>query len=159
MHLPPFGEIYLSPSAHIPMPAFLASASAFQYGSRLSPSACLGMKHGRRLGGPWHRFAEEQIAGFNQSQGFVVHVEYQDVDVFVNKGSETVAVEVESLSGTKDFVSAVSNVMKAIRIADRVEVIVKDNTSTNKLQQHIWKSPLRTYRSLSIRLLEEHISK
>ena len=44
-------------------------------------------------------------------------------------------------------------------VADRVEVIVKDNASANKLQQHIWESPLRSYRSLSIRLLEEHISK
>jgi hypothetical protein len=101
----------------------------------------------------------EQIAGFYQSQGFVVRVEYRDVDVFVHKGSETVAVEVESLCGTKDYVSAVSNVMKANRIADRVEVIVKDNAGANKLQQHIWESPLRSYRSLSIRLLEEHISK
>ena len=117
------------------------------------------MKDGLRLGGPWHRLAVEQIAGFYQSQGFVVRVEYRDVDVFVHKGSETVAVEVESLCGTKDYVSAVSNVMKATRIADRVEVIVKDNAGANKLQQHIWESPLRSYRSLSIRLLEEHISK
>jgi hypothetical protein len=119
----------------------------------------LGIPDGRRLGGPWHRLAVEQIAGFYKGQGFVVRVEYQDVDVFVDKGSETVAVEVESLSGTKDYVSAVSNVMKATRIADRVEVVVKDNASANKLQQHIWESPLRSYRGLSIRLLEEHISK
>jgi hypothetical protein len=44
-------------------------------------------------------------------------------------------------------------------VANRVEVIVNDNTSANKLQQHIWESPLRSYRSFSIRLLEEHISK
>jgi hypothetical protein len=48
-----------------------------------------------------------------------------------NKGSETVAVEVGSPFGTKDYVSAVSSVMKATRIADRVVVIVKDSASAN----------------------------
>ena len=36
-----------------------------------------------------------------------------------------------------------------------LEVVVKDNASANKLQRHIWESPLKSYRGLSIRLLEE----
>jgi hypothetical protein len=119
----------------------------------------LGMRDGRRLGGPWHRLTVKDVVKFYQAQGFIVRVEHQDIDVFVDKGSETVAVEVESLSGTKDYVNAVANVMKASRLADRVEVVVKDRQSANKLQGYIWESPLKSYRGLSIRLLEEHSSK
>jgi len=45
----------------------------------------------------------QDVVRFYEAQGFIVHVEYRDIDVFVDKGSETVAVEVESLSGTKDY--------------------------------------------------------
>ena len=73
----------------------------------MSPITPKGKKDGRRLGGPWHRLAVQDVVRFYEAQGFIVHVEYRDIDVFVDKGSETVAVEVESLSGTKDYVNAV----------------------------------------------------
>ena len=40
----------------------------------------LGMRDGRRLGGPWHRLAVQDVVKFYEGQGFIVYVEYQDLD-------------------------------------------------------------------------------
>jgi hypothetical protein len=111
----------------------------------------------KRLGGEWHRSAVQKVAGHYREQGFVVHEEYRDIDVFVDRGSEEVAVEVESLSGTKDYVHAVSNALKALRRADRLEIVVKDRASGKKLKEALNRSPLKSSRAIKIRLLDEYV--
>jgi hypothetical protein len=105
----------------------------------------------KRLDGDQRAFRDIMVQDLFQP------LKMNDSSLGVDKGSETVAVEVESLSGTKDCVNAVANVMKAARLADRVEVVVKNRQRANKLQRYLWESPLRSYRGLTIRLLKEYI--
>ena len=96
------------------------------------------------------------IAAHYGNMGFITLLEFRDVDLFVDKGSEKVAVEVESLSETKDYVRAVHNILKASRIADRVESVVENKKKARKLKEAVQNSPLKSYRGLSIKLPEEY---
>ena len=71
------------------------------------------------------------------------------------KKGERVAIEVESLSGTKDVVHAVSNVRKALRLADRVECIVRNKKSARTLMETLKKSPIekKEFRLVKIRVI------
>ena len=112
---------------------------------------------GKRLGGEWHRSVVSKVAAYYREKGFIVHEEYRDIDVFVDKGSEKVAVEVESLSGTKDYVHAVSNAVKASRLADRVEIVVKDKASARKLNKALKESPLKNFGGIKIKLISNYV--
>ncbi|MBW2208302.1 MAG: ATP-binding protein [Deltaproteobacteria bacterium] len=114
----------------------------------------------RRLGGKWHRSAVQRIASHYEAQGYRVRLEYRDIDVYAEKNGERVAIEAESLSGTKDVVHAVSNVRKALRLADRVESVVKDKASAKKLQDALRNSPLqpKDFGRVKIRLIGSYNS-
>jgi hypothetical protein len=115
------------------------------------------LEDARRLGGDWHRSAVDAVASHYESQGFIVRKEYRDIDVFVDKGSEELAIEVESLEGTKDYVHAAHNALKALRRADRLEIVVKDNASARKLKKALGRSPLRSSRAIKIMLLDKYV--
>jgi DNA-binding MarR family transcriptional regulator len=112
----------------------------------------------RRLGGKWHRKAVDIVAAYYQAKGFFVRLEYRDVDVFVDMGTETVAVEVEALLSGRgaDIAQAISNALKASKIANRIEMVVRNKTSGEKLIKALIFSPLKSYNGLTIRLLDEY---
>jgi predicted transcriptional regulator len=111
----------------------------------------------KRLGGEWHRTTAEAVASYYKELGYLVRFEYRDIDVFAEKGKEKIAIEVESLSSTKDYIKAVTNALKALRRADRLEIVVKDRASGKKLKEALSRSPLKSSRSIiRIRLLEEY---
>lgn len=111
----------------------------------------------RRLGGAWHRSAVKKVVKCYSDMDYTVRREYRDMDVFVDKGSEKLAVEVESLSGSKDYVHAVSNAYKALRRADRVEIVVKDKASAKKLLGALMESPVKpVIDRVNIRLLDDY---
>jgi len=110
----------------------------------------------RRLGGEWHRGTVETIARLMESRGFIALREYHGVDLLIKKGSESVAYEIETLKTTKDLVHAVQNALKASKVADRVEMVVKDRTAKRKLREAISQSIMRNYRCLKIQLPDEY---
>jgi hypothetical protein len=78
---------------------------------------------------------------------------YRDIDVFVENGSEKFAVEVESLSGTKDVVHAVQNAAKALKLAGRLEIVVKNRQVAERLKRALMQSPLKNDREINPKLL------
>jgi hypothetical protein len=112
----------------------------------------------RRLGGQWHRSAVQQVASYYRNREYRVRIEYRDIDVFVNKGSEKIAIEVESLSGTKDLVNAVQNAIKALRLADRLEVVVKNRQAATRLKKALNQSPLNSFKRIKIYQLDHYKS-
>lgn len=112
----------------------------------------------RRLGGEWHQDAVYKIAAHYRDLRYDVRLEYRDVDVYAEKLGEKIAIEVESLSGTKDLVQAVWNIHKALKLADRVESVVKDNQAAKKLKEALKKSPLekKDFDRHKVRLLSNY---
>jgi predicted transcriptional regulator len=110
----------------------------------------------RRLGGKWHQSAVTTVARYYQSRDFRVRLEYRDVDVFVDRGSEKIAIEVESLSGTKDIVNAVQNAIKALWLADRLEIVVKNRQAGTRLKKALNQSPLKNDRKIKIYQLDHY---
>jgi hypothetical protein len=104
----------------------------------------------RRLGGKWHRSAVNAVARYYRARDYRVRLEYRDVDVFVDKDLEKIAIEVESLSGTKDLVNAVQNAIKALKLAERLEIVVKNKESAKRLMKALKQSPLKDIRRIKI---------
>jgi hypothetical protein len=104
----------------------------------------------RRLGGKWHQSAVNTVARHYRARDYRVRLEYRDVDVFADKGSEKVAVEVESLSGTKDLVNAVQNAIKALKLTNRLEIVVKNIEAAKKLGEALNQSPLKNMGRIKI---------
>jgi hypothetical protein len=112
----------------------------------------------RRLGGKWHRSAVNALARYYRARDFRVRLEYRNVDVFADKGSEKIAVEVESLSGTKDLVNAVQNAIKALKLADRLEIVVKNRQAAARLEKALNQSPLDSFKRIKIYQLDHYKS-
>ena len=108
----------------------------------------------RKLGGEWHRSAVERVASHYRKQGYTVLLEHRGMDAHVVELG--LGIEVESMSGTKDVVRAVSNIHKALRIVSRVESVVKDNKASEKLLEALKESPLESFDAVKIRLLGEY---
>jgi hypothetical protein len=110
----------------------------------------------RRLGGEWHRSAVQDIAAYYESMGYLVRTEYRDIDIYAERNGEKIGIEVESLSGGKDFVQAVWNIQKALALGvDRVESVVKNKESAKKLKDAIQRSPVerKEIERIKIRLI------
>jgi hypothetical protein len=110
----------------------------------------------RRLGGHWHRSVVQQVAAYYKDMDYRVRLEYRDIDVFVDKGSEKVAIEVESLTGTKDVVHAVQNADKALKRADKLEIVVKNRQVAERLKKALKQSPLKGDRRIKIYQLDRY---
>ena len=66
------------------------------------------------------------------------------------------AIEVESLSGTKDLVNAVQNAVKALRLADSLEIVVKNRHAAETLKKTLMQSPLKNARRIKIYQLDRY---
>jgi ABC-type oligopeptide transport system ATPase subunit len=118
------------------------------------------LEDSRRLGGEWHRSAVQKVASHYESLGYLVRIEYRDVDIYAENEDEKVAIEVESLSGSKDLVQAAWNIQKALRVADRVESIVKNKKSADKLNKCLKKAPIeeQCFNKIRIKLIDSYSS-
>ena len=80
------------------------------------------------------------------------------MDVFVDKDSEKVAVEVESLYGTKDVVHAVQNAVTALEVADQLEIVVTDMKAAKRLRKALKQSPVKKDKKIKIYQLDHYKS-